>query len=99
HFGRAAARLHMAQPPLSQAIRRLEADLGVELLHRTTRRVEVSDAGMVFLERAKKVLADVDDAAHLARRVAGGLVGHLTIGCVGSATHSILPALSRRLAI
>ncbi|MFD5007677.1 LysR substrate-binding domain-containing protein [Streptomyces mutabilis] len=98
HFGRAADRLHMAQPALSQAIRRLEADLGVELLHRTTRRVELTDAGRAYLTRARAILADVDDAAHEARRVASGSVGHLSIGCVGSATYSLLPPLSRHLA-
>ncbi|MGH3316287.1 MAG: LysR family transcriptional regulator, partial [Nocardioidaceae bacterium] len=69
HFGRAAERLHMAQPPLSQAIRRLEADLGVELVHRTTRRVGLTDAGRGYLARARRILAEVDDAAHEARRV------------------------------
>nr|GID81319.1 LysR family transcriptional regulator [Actinoplanes derwentensis] len=99
HFGRAAARLHMAQPPLSQAIRRLEASLGVELLHRTTRRVALTDAGHAYLIRVRAILADVDDAGHEARRVAAGAVGHLTIGCVGSVTYSLLPALSRHLAV
>ncbi|MER5429546.1 LysR substrate-binding domain-containing protein [Streptomyces sp. NPDC002588] len=98
HFGRAADRLHMAQSPLSQAIRQLEADLGAELLHRTTRRVDLTDAGRAYLARARAILADVDDAAHEARRVAAGAVGHLAIGCVGSATYSLLPALSRHLA-
>ncbi|MCL2540997.1 MAG: LysR substrate-binding domain-containing protein [Nocardioidaceae bacterium] len=97
HFGRAAARLHMAQPPLSQAIRRLESDLGVTLLHRTTRRVELTEAGRVFLDRARAILGEVEESADLVRRVAAGAVGHLTIGCVGTATYSVLPALSRRL--
>ncbi|MGI5194340.1 LysR family transcriptional regulator [Streptomyces sp. CA-288835] len=97
HFGRAAERLHMAQPPLSQQIRQLEAELGVELLHRTTRRVDLTEAGRAYLERARAVLADVDEAAHHARLVAAGSVGHLAIGCVGSATYSVLPALSRQL--
>jgi DNA-binding transcriptional LysR family regulator len=97
HFGRAAARLHMAQPPLSQAIRQLEGELGVTLLHRTTRRVDLTDAGIAYLERARAILAEVDEAAQHARRVAAGAVGHLTIGCVGSATYSLLPALSRHL--
>ncbi|MBO2463240.1 LysR substrate-binding domain-containing protein [Actinomadura violacea] len=97
HFGRAADRLNMAQPPLSQAIRRLEADLGVELLHRSTRRVDLTDAGRGYLARARRILDEVDDAAHEARRIAAGAVGHLTIGCVGSATYSLLPALSRGL--
>ncbi|WP_406441410.1 LysR substrate-binding domain-containing protein [Streptomyces sp. NBC_00631] len=98
HFGRAAERLHMAQPPLSQAIRRLEAELGVELFHRTTRRVGLTEAGRAYLARARAILADVDEAGHEARRVAAGAVGHLAIGCVGSATYSLLPTLSRHLA-
>ncbi|GIM88347.1 LysR family transcriptional regulator [Paractinoplanes toevensis] len=99
HFGRAAARLNMAQPPLSQAIRRLEAALNVELLHRTTRRVELTDAGRAYQARVRAILADLDDAGHEARRVAAGAVGHLAIGCVGSVTYSLLPALSRHLAV
>lgn len=98
HFGRAAERLHMAQPPLSQAIRRLEGDLGVALFQRTTRRVDLTDAGRAYLDRVQAILADVDEAADHARRVAAGAVGHLTLGCVGSATYSLLPVLSRRLA-
>lgn len=98
HFGRAAERLHMAQPPLSQQIRRLEAELGIELFARTTRRVDLTPAGAAYLERARAILTAVDDAAEDARRVAAGAVGHLAIGCVGSATYSLLPALSRRLA-
>jgi DNA-binding transcriptional LysR family regulator len=97
HFGRAAERLHIAQPPLSQQIRRLEADVGVELFVRTTRRVDLTDAGRVYLERARTILASVENAAIEARRAAAGVVGHLVIGCVGSATYSVVPALSRRL--
>ncbi|MEW1648953.1 LysR substrate-binding domain-containing protein [Streptomyces sp. NPDC091219] len=98
HFGRAAERLHMAQPPLSQAIRKLEAELGVELFQRTTRRVDLTSAGRAYLDRVWSILAEVDAAAHHARRVAAGAVGHLTLGCVGSATYSLLPTLSRHLA-
>ncbi|MBM0126065.1 LysR family transcriptional regulator [Pimelobacter simplex] len=98
HFGRAAERLHMAQPPLSQQIRRLEAEVGVDLFVRTTRRVDLTAAGAAYLDRARAILADVDDAADEARRVAAGTVGRLAIGCVGSATYSLLPDLSRRLA-
>ncbi|MFE1165664.1 LysR substrate-binding domain-containing protein [Nocardiopsis sp. NPDC058789] len=99
HFGRAAERLHMAQPPLSQQIRQLEAELGVELLHRTTRRVALTEAGRVYLDLARGILADVDRAAHQARLVSSGAVGHLSLGCVGSATYSLLPNLSRRLSV
>ncbi|MCR1784161.1 LysR family transcriptional regulator [Nocardioides carbamazepini] len=98
HFGRAAERLHMAQPPLSQQIRRLEAELGVTLFERTTRRVDLTAAGTAYLVRARAILAEVDGAADEARRVAAGVVGRIAIGCVGSATYSLLPELSRRLA-
>ncbi|MFF1549358.1 LysR family transcriptional regulator, partial [Streptomyces sp. NPDC058291] len=64
HFGRAAERLRMAQPPLSTQIRQLEGELGVELLHRTTRRVDLTEAGRAYLDRARAILADVDEAAH-----------------------------------
>lgn len=97
HFTRAAERLHMAQPPLSQQIRQLEAELGVRLLERTRRRVELTDAGAAFLRRVRAILAEVDDATEEARRVAAGLQGRLTVGCVGSATYSLLPAFARRL--
>ena len=97
HFGRAAERLHMAQPPLSQQIRQLEAELGVTLLRRTTRRVELTDAGAAYLERVRGILAAVDDAGVEAQRVDQGIVGRLVIGCVGSATYSLLPALARTL--
>src|SRR5690625_7877051 len=96
HFGRAAARLHMAQPPLSQQIRSLEDDLGVQLLRRTTRRVELTEAGAAYLERAREILAAVDAAGHEARRVAAGSVGRLAVGCVGSATYSLLPRSEER---
>jgi DNA-binding transcriptional LysR family regulator len=97
HFGRAAERLHMAQPPLSQQIRQLEDELGVRLLDRTTRRVELTAAGSAYLRRARALLAGVDDAGEEVRRVAAGLQGRLVVGCVGSATYSLLPALARRL--
>ena len=97
HFGRAAERLHMAQPPLSTQIRQLEAELGVALLTRTTRRVELTDAGTAYLARARDLLAAVDDAGLEARRIASGLSGRLVIGCVGSATYTVLPGLARRL--
>jgi DNA-binding transcriptional LysR family regulator len=97
HFGRAAERLHIAQPPLSQQIRQLEQELGVPLLTRSTRRVELTPAGTAYLKRAIAVLDAVDDAGQQARRVAQGIEGQLTIGCVGSATYSVLPRLVRAL--
>src|SRR6478736_2290151 len=98
HFGRAAERLHMAQPPLSQQIRRLEAEVGADLFVRTTRRVDLTAAGAAYAERARTILASVDDAAAEVRRIAAGSVGRLAIGCVGSVTYSLLPQLSGRLA-
>ena len=97
HFGRAAERLHIAQPPLSQQIRQLERELEVSLFTRSTRRVELTAAGEAYLERAVAVLDAVDDAGQQARRIAQGVEGHLTIGCVGSATYSVLPRLVRAL--
>lgn len=97
HFGRAAERLHMAQPPLSQQVRQLEAELGVTLLTRTTRRVDLTPAGAAYLDHARQILAAVDEAGEVATRTAAGRTGRLKIGCVGSATYSLLPALARAL--
>jgi DNA-binding transcriptional LysR family regulator len=97
HFGRAAERLHIAQPPLSQQIRQLERELDVSLLTRSTRKVELTPAGAAYLERAVAVLDAVEEAGHQARRIAHGVEGHLAIGCVGSATYSVLPRLVRAL--
>ncbi|MCV7150845.1 LysR substrate-binding domain-containing protein [Mycolicibacterium pyrenivorans] len=97
HFGRAAERLHIAQPPLSQQIRQLERELRVTLLTRSTRSVELTAAGRAFLDRTIEILDAVDDAGKQARRVAEGAQGRLVIGCVGSATYSLLPQLVRAL--
>jgi DNA-binding transcriptional LysR family regulator len=81
HFGRAARKLHISQPPLSQAIRKLEAELGVQLFERTSRVVKLTEAGRVFADEARKVLADVELAVQATRRATGaGYV--LRIGCV-----------------
>jgi DNA-binding transcriptional LysR family regulator len=80
HFRRAAERLHIAQPPLSQAIRKLEDELGVPLLRRTSRVVTLTDAGRAFAEQARSVLAGVDLAVAEARR-AGGVDCTLRVGC------------------
>ena len=94
HFGRAAERLHIAQPPLSQQIRRFEAELGEPLFYRTTRRVELAPAGEALLERAPAILAAVDTAIEEARRAARGEYGRLAIGFTGSSTYAMLPALA-----
>jgi DNA-binding transcriptional LysR family regulator len=81
HFTRAAERLHLSQPPLSQAVRALERELGVQLLRRTSRVVTPTEAGRIFADEARKVLALVDLAVAEARR-AGGAQSHLRVGCV-----------------
>jgi DNA-binding transcriptional LysR family regulator len=97
HFGRAAERLHIAQPPLSQQIKQLETDLGVQLLLRSTRKVELTPAGERYLQHARGILASVDAAGDEAKRVAAGEIGHLAIGFTGSATYELLPSLARVL--
>jgi DNA-binding transcriptional LysR family regulator len=95
HFGRAAARLQMTQPPLSQQIRQLEEELGVKLFARNSRRVELTAAGEVFFAEARKALAQVERAADAARRAGRGELGRLRVGFVGSATYDILPEVLR----
>ncbi len=97
HFGRAAERLRMAQPPLSQQIKALEAEMGVTLFRRTTRKVELTAAGARFLQRAREILAAVDHAVTEAGRVADGMLGRIAIGFTGSATYDLLPSLVRVL--
>ena len=97
HFGRAAQRLHIAQPPLSQQIRQLEEELGVALLVRSTRRVELTAAGEDYLRQVEAILDSVDAAGRRAQRIADGWQGNLAIGCVGSATYSLLPRFVRAL--
>jgi DNA-binding transcriptional LysR family regulator len=81
HFRRAAERLHIAQPPLSQAIRKLEEILGVQLLERTSRAVTPTEAGRVFAVEARKVLASLDEAVTEARRI-GGVPARPRMGCI-----------------
>ncbi|MEU1906739.1 LysR substrate-binding domain-containing protein [Streptomyces hygroscopicus] len=80
HFGRAAERLHMAQPPLSQRIRDLERELGVRLFDRTRPRIQLTEAGALLLEHARPVLAGVDTAREAMRRLRPGEAGVLRVG-------------------
>ncbi len=96
HFGRAAARLHMAQPPLSQAIRRLEAAVGCPLLARTSRSVRLTPAGTAFLERARRTLRTVDEDILEARSIGAGQTGRLNVGFVGSGMLTTLPEILSR---
>lgn len=91
HFGRAAKRMHIVQPALSQQVQSLEEELGVELLHRTTRQVRLTESGQVFLEEARRTLEQGERAAEAARRAARGQIGLLAVGFMGPATYSVLP--------
>ena len=93
HFGRAAARLFIAQPPLSQQIQQLERELGVPLFQRTSRRVQLTPAGEAFLTDARQVLAGVEGAVLSAQRAARGETGWLGLGFAASATYDLLPAV------
>ncbi|WP_067930441.1 LysR family transcriptional regulator [Alicyclobacillus kakegawensis] len=95
HFGRAAQRLCMTQPPLSQQIRQLEREVGAPLFLRGHRGVELTAAGQVMVEEARKVIAAARHALESARRAGRGEIGRLSVGFVGSATYDILPAVLR----
>ncbi len=93
HFGRAATRLYIVQPSLSQQIRQLEDELGVPLLRRTKRSVEMTDAGKVFLLEAQHILIQVQEAKRAAQRAARGEIGRLVIGYISSSTYDLLPMM------
>jgi DNA-binding transcriptional LysR family regulator len=96
HFGRAAAALHISQPPLSRSIQALEARLGAKLFERSRRKVELTEAGEWFVVEARQVLARLEDACRaVADRAAGG-AGTLRIGFVTIADCSVLPGLLSR---
>jgi DNA-binding transcriptional LysR family regulator len=95
HFGRAAQRLHLAQPALSQQVKTLERQLGVSLFDRTTRRVEPTAAGLRFLDHARRIVAATDHAALDMERLATGRAGRVSAGFIGTATYDLLPRLAR----
>ncbi|EMD24482.1 LysR family transcriptional regulator [Amycolatopsis azurea] len=95
HFGRAAKRLQMAQPPLSQQIRQLERELGVALFERNTRSVRLTSAGESFLAPARTVLDDLDLATRAAKAAGRGEFGRVTVGFAGASSHESLPLLTR----
>jgi DNA-binding transcriptional LysR family regulator len=97
HFGRAAARLKMTQPPLSRQIQKLERAVGVQLLARDNRRVNLTAAGQVFLVEARRMLALADAAPELARRVSSGSSGIVRIGFTAASTYGILGQLLNEL--
>lgn len=96
HFGRAARRLAISQPPLSQQMHLLEQELGGPLFARTSRRVELTEAGRVFLPEARAILARVDRASEVGRRAMRGEIGELRLGFTASAPlANVMPAIIR----
>jgi DNA-binding transcriptional LysR family regulator len=93
HFGRAAVRMNMTQPPLSRQIQLLEHVLGVKLLDRTSRAVKLTPAGRVFLLEARRILRLAESAALATRRIASGEAGTITLGFTASSGYSFLPHL------
>lgn len=91
HFGRAAERLHITQPPLSQAIAQLEEQLGAQLFLRNRRQVELTPAGSALLPEARRMLAQAAELPELVRRAAAGETGRMTLAFVTSADYSVLP--------
>jgi DNA-binding transcriptional LysR family regulator len=96
-FSRAAEQLHLAQPAVSQHVKRLERDLGATVLERSTRRVELTSAGEQLLLRARAILADVVRAEDEVRLLESGSAGRVAVGFVGTATYDLLPRVSRRV--
>jgi len=96
HFGRAAGRIGIAQPALSQQIRRLESEVGAELFHRSTREVRLSAAGDALRPHALRALDDVARGADAAVRASRGEIGSLTVGFIETASSAFVPAAVRR---
>jgi DNA-binding transcriptional LysR family regulator len=95
HFGRAAERLHIVQPALSQGIKQLEAELGVQLLDRSNGPVTLTGPGKVLLVEARRTLSQADRALQMTRAAANGVMGRIEIGFVDHAIWSVLPTILR----
>ena len=95
HFGRAASRIHIAQPPLSKQIQQLEKELGIELFKRTRRSVQLTEAGKVFQREAYKAIECLENGILKAQLASRGEAGWLSIGFIGSSTYNVLPSLLR----
>lgn len=93
HFARAAARLHISQPPLSRQIQQLEQHLGVTLLQRSQRRVALTEAGAVFREEVQKLFGQLQQAEQRTQMAARGEYGQLRVGFISTAIYSVLPKL------
>jgi len=94
HFGRAARRLHVSQPPLSNRIRQLEAELGLQLFDRNTRAVRLTDAGTRLLPAARRVLVEAGKARRVAHAIASGEEGRVRLGFAGASSQRALPILA-----
>lgn len=95
HFGRAAIKLHMTQPPLSQTIQSLESMLGVQLFRRTSRSVALTPAGIALLPEAQRILQQTAALPDLMRRATSGASGRLSLAFVSTADYSVLPPFLR----
>ncbi|WP_448316798.1 LysR substrate-binding domain-containing protein [Streptomyces sp. CO7] len=95
HFGRAAARLHVAQPALSQLVKQLERELGLSLFHRSTRHVELTEAGHHLVGHARALVAEEERALAHMRELATGHAGRVSVGFIGTATYDVLPRVAR----
>jgi DNA-binding transcriptional LysR family regulator len=93
HFGRAALRLNISQPPLSQQIRQLEEELGVQLFQRTKRVVRLTEAGKRVVEEAYQVLGQMDHLARVAVKAGEGEIGHLSVGVPGGGSEVLVESL------
>jgi DNA-binding transcriptional LysR family regulator len=93
HFGRAAEKLHIAQPPLSKQIQDLERELGFDLFTRTKRSVTLTPAGQAFLVEVNQIFQQLDRAIDIGGKTSRGELGQISIGFVGSATYNILPVI------
>jgi DNA-binding transcriptional LysR family regulator len=93
HFGKAAEKLYMTQPPLSRAIRELEDELQVKLFTRNSRKVELTKGGYFLRDEAKKLFANAGQIKEQLKQIAQGRSGKLKIGYVGAAMHAVLPAI------
>jgi len=97
HFGRAARRLHIAQPPLSRMIRALEDDLQASLFERTSHRVSLTAVGEGLVEPARELVMQSERIVHLARRLQAGELGRVRLGFAGASVNSVVSSLVRNL--
>lgn len=93
NFNRAAEKLHVSQSALSKQIRELEEEVGIEIFERTKRKVEVTEAGRLFLAEARRTLAQADQTLQIATRAGRGEIGKLVVGLEGSSTYDLIPLI------